>query len=113
MEKTMGVLSALVVFMPFAGLRYVYFHHVRSEGRHFDTKAMFQAYAHWIGRAFNAPAYDPNLEWNSHVLGAAHFGGRVGIESAPICRPQCFRVGLQVGYLPLPESAMVELHISN
>jgi hypothetical protein len=102
----------LQLALPFAGLRYVYFFSASSVRAQFKRKNLFQLYAHLIGPPFRSIGEDLETRTGDR-LERAPFGGRVGIDSPPICAAHCFRVGFSVGYSPVPAGPMFEFYLSN
>src|SRR5450432_2860780 len=65
-EKTL-VADDRQLFLPFAGLRYVYFYQAASQRARFRNRAYLQVFVHAIGRAFNTPDH-PIFSWKGETL---------------------------------------------
>jgi hypothetical protein len=97
--------------MAIGGIRYVYFFAARSERAHAHRSVLFQFYAHLISGPFNPPSEPRLITLNGEVVERASWGGRVGFEAPPFC-PDCLaRIGMSLGYNPVPAGPLFSLHI--
>ncbi|MET0594111.1 MAG: hypothetical protein ABW133_15530, partial [Polyangiaceae bacterium] len=97
--------------MAVGGIRYVYFFAASSERAHAHRTVQFQFYAHLISGPFNPPSEPRLITLNGEVVERASWGGRLGFEAPPFCADCLARVGMSVGYNPVPAGALFSLHL--
>jgi len=93
------------LYVPFAGLRYLYFVHATSQRWPGVSRSLlFQVYAHAIMKPLNEPA--AGLLWAAgRPIERNSFGVRVGLE-IPFCLLDCASVTFDGGYLSSPGAPM-------
>jgi hypothetical protein len=99
------------LFVPFAGLRYLYFIHARSKKKQELSRAkMSQVYVHLLFGTINEPAQGSLWAEDGRTATRAAVGARVGLEQ-PACANDCISAVVEGGYLPSPGSLLLSAGI--